>query len=67
MDSKWLFVKVVVQKEYNDRSDALIGWIGHVLHCLESLLDVIELTIVCTFMCREGYFDAQIRDTLLYR
>ena len=67
VDSKWLIIKVIVQKECSDRSDVVIGSIGHILHCLESLLDVIEWTLLCTFICREGYFDAQIWETLLYK
>jgi hypothetical protein len=27
----------------------------------------IELTVLCAFVCKVGYFDAQIRETLLYK
>ena len=45
----------------------MIGQIGVVSHHLRSLLGAIELTILCAFVCRVGYFDAQIRETLLYK
>jgi hypothetical protein len=31
------------------------------------LLGVIELTFLCAFICKMGYFDAQIRETILYK
>ena len=45
------------------------GWalIGHVSHHLGSILGAIELTVLCAFICTVGYFDAQIRETLLYK
>ena len=67
MDPKWLFVKVVAQKGCSDRPGAMIGRIGHVSHHLGSLLDTIELTVLCAFLCKVRYFDAQIRETLMYK
>ena len=49
------------------KKDAMIGQIGVVSHHLRSLLGVIELIISCAFICRVGYFDAQSRETLLYK
>jgi hypothetical protein len=46
---------------------AAIGHICIVSYHLQSLLGVIELTILCAFVCKVGYFDAQIRETLLYK
>jgi hypothetical protein len=46
--------------------DAMIGWIGVVLHHLQSLLSVVEQTILCAFVCKVGHFDAQIRERILY-
>jgi hypothetical protein len=45
--------------------DVMIGWIGLVSHHLGSLLDIIELIIFYTFICKVAYFDAQIWETLL--
>ena len=45
----------------------MIDWIGVVSHHLRSLLDAIELTVLCASVCRVRYFDAQIRETLLYK
>ena len=41
----------------NDRLDAVIGRIGLDSHDLGSFLSGIEL---CAYICRVGYFDAQI-------
>ena len=41
----------------------MISRIGIVLDHLQSLPGAIELTILCVFVCRVGYFDAQIRET----
>ena len=45
----------------------MVGRISVVSHHSQSLLGVIELTILCAFVCRVGYFDAQIRETLQYK
>ena len=63
MDPKWLILKMVSCKGCNDKSDAMIGKIGYVSHHLGSLADAIELTILCAFVFKIGYFDAQIRDS----
>ena len=60
VDSKRLIVKVAASKGCRDRWDAVIGWIGVVSHHLWSLLGAIERTILCAFVCRVGYFDAQL-------
>jgi hypothetical protein len=52
------------------RPDAVVHPIGLVSHHLGRLLDAIELTIcvhLYKFVCRVGYFDAQIRVTVLYK
>ena len=67
MDPKSLVVKVAASKGCNYKQNGMIGWIGHVSHHLRSLLGVIELTILCAFVCKVGCFDAQIRETLLYK
>ena len=41
----------------------MIGRIGTVSHNLPSVMGAIELIIVCAFVCKVGYFDAQIRET----
>ena len=43
----------------------MIEWISHVSHHLGSLLSDIELIILCAFVCKVGYFDAQIRETII--
>lgn len=48
-------------------NDAMIGQIGHFWQHLESLLGAIELIVLCAFICRVGYFDAQIKETLFYK
>ena len=65
--SACLIVKVVAQKGCSDKLDAVIGQIGRVSHHLESLLGAFESIILCAFVCRVGYFNAQIRETLLYK
>ena len=45
----------------------MIDMIGVVSHHLRSLLDAIESTVLCESVCRVGYFDAQIKETLLYK
>ena len=45
----------------------MFGRIGVVSHHLQSLLDVIELIVLCAIECIVGYFDAQIRETLSYK
>ena len=59
MDPKWLIVKSLAQKGCNDKWDAIVS------HHLQSLLGVIELTVLCAFVCKVGYIDAQIEETLL--
>ena len=61
MDPRWLIVKVMAEK------DVVIGQLGVLSHHLQSLLGAIELIILCAFVCRVGYFDAQIKETLLYK
>ena len=51
----------------SDSLDAVIGWLGHLLHHLRSLLGAIEVTVLCAFVCRVRCYDAQIRETLLYK
>jgi hypothetical protein len=51
----------------SDRSDTMIGQIGHAAHYLGSPLRAIESTIMCAFVCRVGYFDTRIKETLLYK
>jgi hypothetical protein len=40
---------------------------GVVAYHLQSLLGAIELIILYAFICIVGYFDAQIRETPLYK
>ena len=47
----------MVQKGRIARWDALIGHIGVVSHHLQSLLDVIKLTVLRVFVCGVEYFD----------
>ena len=49
------------------KKDDMIGWIAAVSHHLWSLLGAIELTILCAFVYKAWYFDAQIRETLQYK
>ena len=67
VDPKWPIIKVVASKGCSDRWDAVIGQIGVVSYHLRSLLGVVKLTILCAFLCKVGYFDAQLRETLLYK
>ena len=66
MDPNWLIVQVVAQKGCIDRRYAMIGWIGLVSHHLQTFVGASELTFLCAFVCKVEYFDAQIRETLLY-
>jgi hypothetical protein len=50
----------------SDWSHAVVGRIGLVSHHLGSLLGAIELVVLCAFRRGVGYFDAPIRETLLY-
>ena len=59
--------KLVGQKGCSVRLDVVFGRITLVSHHLGLLLGVIKLTILCAFVCKVGYFDAQIRETLLYK
>ena len=45
----------------------MIGRIGTVSHHLRSLLGTIELTILCAFIRKVGYFDGHIRETPLHK
>jgi hypothetical protein len=40
---------------------------SHVSYLSRSLSSAIELIVLCAFVCGVGYFDAQIRETLLYK
>ena len=52
-------------KGCSDRWDTVIGWIGAISHQVWSLLGVVELTILCAFVSKVGYFDAQSRQVQL--
>ena len=67
MDPKQLIIKVVAPNGCIDRPYALMGQIGLVSHHSGSLWGVIELHVLCAFVCRVGYFDAQIKETLSYK
>ena len=45
----------------------MIGWIGVISCHMQLILSAMELTILCAFICKIGYFDAQVRETLLYK
>ena len=45
----------------------MIGWIGVISYHMQLILSVMELTILCAFICKIRYFDAQVRETLLYK
>ena len=66
MDPKWLVVKVLVRKGCTNRWDVVIERIGVVSHHLRSLLGAIGLIVLCAFVCRVEYFDARIRESILY-
>ena len=53
-------------KKGSDRLDAMIGRIGLVSHHLGSLLGVI-VNHVYPHVCRVGYLDSSIRETVLYK
>ena len=59
MDPKCPIGKSGALKRISDRWDTLMGWKGVVSHHLQSLLGGIELTVLCAFICKVGYFDAQ--------
>ena len=44
----------------------MIDRIGHVSDHLGAFLSAIELIVLCSFVRKVRYFDAQIRETLLY-
>lgn len=46
------------------KKDAVIGQTSVVSHHLQSHQGDVELTVLCTFVCRVGCFYAQIRETL---
>ena len=58
---------MVAHKRYIDRQDVVIGQIGATTDHLRSLLCAIKSIVLCTFICKVGYFDAQIRETLLFQ
>ena len=41
----------------------MTGHIGHVICHLGSLLGAVEFIVLCVFVCKVGFFDAQIKDT----
>jgi hypothetical protein len=45
----------------------MIGRRGLVSQQLGSLLGAIELIMLCASVCKVEYFDAQIRENLLYK
>jgi hypothetical protein len=45
---------------------AVIGEISVASHHLRSLLTTFQSTILCVFVCKVGYFDAQVGNSLLY-
>ena len=46
----------------------MVGWTDFVSHHLQSVLGAIELTVLCVaFVCIVEYFDAQMRQTPLYK
>jgi hypothetical protein len=45
----------------------MIDQIGAISYQWQSLLGIIELTVLCAFQCKVGNFDAQTRETLLYK
>jgi hypothetical protein len=45
----------------------MIGWMGITSQDLQSLLGAIKLIVLCAFVCKVGYCDAQIREALLYK
>ena len=51
----------------DDKPCVVIGRIGYISHHLGSLLGAIELIVLCAFICKVGYFDAQIKDNPLYK
>jgi hypothetical protein len=67
VDLTWLIVEVVACKGCSDRWDVVLGQIGVVSHHLRLLLGGIGLTVLCAFVCKVGCFDAQIRETLVYK
>ena len=44
----------------------MIGRIGVVSHHLRSLVNAIELNVLCAFVCMVECFDAHIEDTMVY-
>ena len=59
--------KSVDLKGCNDKWNVMIDWIGVVSHHLQSYFGVIELIVLCAFVCGVGYFHVQIRETLQYK
>ena len=59
--------KSAALKGCNDKLDAVICQIGLVPQHLRSLLDVIEWTVLCTFVCKVGYFEAIQIGRLYYK
>ena len=54
-------------KKSNDKPITTIGRISPNSYQLGLLLGVMEFTILCAFVCKVGYFDAQIRLTPRYK
>ena len=44
----------------------MIGQIGVVSHHLRSIVNAIELNVLCAFVCIVEYFDAHIIDIMVY-
>jgi hypothetical protein len=63
IEVEWLLCgpKMANCKSGGMKKDTMIGWIEHVLHHLSSLLGAIDFTVLCAFIFRVWYFDAQIR------
>ena len=45
----------------------MIGYLGFDLHHFGSLVGAVEFAILSALACRVGYFEAHIRETLLYK
>ena len=59
--------KLVNYEKWWPEKDAMIGKIGYISHHLGSLSGAIELIVLCAFVIKVGYFDTQIRETVLYK
>ena len=65
--TKWLLrgPKLANCKSGPPKKDAMIGQIGHVSSHYWLLLSVTKLFVLCAFVCKVGYFDAWIRETIV--